>query len=309
MSPVPREPGRSARSGGAPSPDVVALLTAYHPDARLADVVAGALTQVGRVVVVDNTPTGPGAAEVLDAVRSGAAPGAVEVHRTGSNAGLAAALNAGVRHAGEPELLLLLDQDSVLEPGTVTRLRPHLADADVAAVVPAPWDASTQRYLDPRAHRRPEVVEVATAITSGMLLRRSSLVAVGPFREDFFVDLVDLDLCLRLRARGWRIVQDRSVLLPHSLGETRWHGRGPFRLRATHHPTWRLYWIARNSVVLLREHAWRQPVWAVTWCAILAYWAVTIAAFEPPRGARLRLFARGLVDGSRGRTGPGMRPA
>lgn len=280
-------------TGGASAVGTTAVVTAYLPGPGLAEVVASVLDQVDVVVVVDNTPAGfPGATDVLQERDR------LEVVPMGFNSGLAAALNAGIaRHPGSARVLLL-DQDSTIPADMVARLGARLdADPTIGVVGPAPWDAGAGRYLDPRASRRPELADLGAVITSGMLVRRATLDEVGPLREDFFVDCVDQELCLRVRAAGWRVVQDRTVLLPHELGETRWHGWGPFRLRATHHPTWRLYWIGRNSAIMLREHGRAAPAWSAQWLAIVAYWAVTIALFEPPRRERVGTLLRGLVDG------------
>ena len=287
-------------------PAVTAVVTAFRPDARLTEVVRSAGSQCARVVVVDNTPAGePG----VDVDALAAVADVAEVLRPGTNLGLAGALNLGVREASPEHDLLLLDQDSAVPAGLVERLSTRLdADPRIGVVGPVPWDATTDRPLDPRAAHRPPLADLPVVITSGMIVRRAALDAVGPFREDFFVDCVDQDLCLRVRAAGWRVVQDGTVRLPHSLGDTRWRGLGPFRLRSTSHATWRLYWTARNGTVLAREHWRREPVWVATSAALQAYVALTVLLFEPPRLRRLATLARGARDGWSGRTDPAMRP-
>jgi rhamnosyltransferase len=291
----------TAAGGGA---DVAAVVTAFRPDGRLADVVRSAARQCAVVVVVDNTPAGEPGTDALPEVAALA-----HVHRPGANLGLAAALNAGVRQAGPSGAVLLLDQDSVVPDGLVAGLAARLAaDPRIGVATPVPWDAAEDRPLDPRASARGELADLPVAITSGMLVRRATLDAVGPFREDFFVDCVDQDFCLRVRRTGWRVVQDATVRLPHSLGETRWRGVWPVRLRSTSHATWRLYWTARNGTVLARE-SWRtEPVWVATSIALQAYVALTVLLFEPPRLRRLATLARGARDGWAGRTDVRMRP-
>lgn len=283
---------------------VAAVVTAFRPDGRLADVVRSAVDQVALVVVVDNTPDGePGAEGVAEIGED------VRVLRPGRNLGLAGALNLGVAEAGAVDALLLLDQDSALPAGTVDALAGRIdADPTIGAVGPLPWDAAADRPLDPRAAHRPELADLPVIITSGMLVRATALTDAGPFREDFFVDCVDQDLCLRLRRAGWRVVQDARVRLPHSLGDTRWRGIGPLRLRSTSHPTWRLYWTARNGTVLAREHWQGEPAWVATSSALQAYVALTVLLFEPPRLRRLATLARGARDGWAGRTDERMRP-
>jgi len=217
--------------------------------------------------------------------------------------------NRGAALAGDCDDVLLLDQDSVLPSDLVERLGRHLAEMpDVGIATPAPWDSTASRYLDPRATRRPEVADVTVAITSGMLVRRWALNDIGPFREDFFVDCIDQDYCLRARRSDWRVIQDRSVPLTHSLGDTRWRGIGPLRFRSTQHPTWRLYWAARNTVVLARENWRTEPLWVCTALAFLGYSAVTVALFEPPRATRVRSLLHGARDGWSGRTDETQRP-
>ncbi len=291
---MPPEDATHRHASGTPA--TAAVITAFRPGTELAEAARAAASQCAHVIVVDNTPAGESGA---DAVLEGV-PG-VTLLRDGANRGLAAALNRGVAEASGADALLLLDQDSTVPDGLVSRLWASLEqDERIAIAAPAPWDPDAQRFLDPRTRARAEVADLDVVITSGMLLRRSAADELGAFREDFFVDGVDQDYCLRARRAGWRIVQDRRVLLPHSLGETQWHGIGPLRVRASHHPTWRLYWMARNGVVLIRENLRHRPRWAVTSMALLAYWAAAVAAFEPPRAARLSAIRAGVRDGMRG---------
>lgn len=275
----------------------MAVVTAFHPGPSLRLVVEAALPQASAVVVVDNTPDGHvGAAQALSDLDG------VRIIAGGVNRGLAGALSAGIAASGDSEFVFLLDQDSVVSPDLVHRLVQLLDDDPRRAISsPAPWDAVEGRYLDPRASSRPELATMAVVITSAMLLRRMAYAQTIGLREDFFVDGVDQDLCLQLRAAGWSIVQDRRLLLPHSLGSTTWHRLGPILIRATHHPTWRLYWAARNSTILGREYWRSEPRWCLVNALVLGYWMLTVLLFEPPRIARLRTMFRGIADGFRGR--------
>ncbi|WP_158609507.1 glycosyltransferase [Cellulomonas triticagri] len=283
---------------------VAAVVTAFRPDERATAVVRSAAAQCATVVVVDNTPEGEPGTDALPEVAALAT-----VLRPGRNLGLAGALNAGAASVPPGTDLLLLDQDSAVPDGLVAALAAHLDDDPRTGVAaPVPWDVDADRPLDPRAAHRPPLADLPVVITSGMLVRRAALDAVGPFREDFFVDCVDQDFCLRVRHAGWRVVQDARVRLPHSLGETRWRGIGPLRLRSTSHATWRLYWTARNGTVLAREHLRREPAWVIVSAALQCYVALTVLLFEPPRAQRLATLLRGLRDGWTGRTDPRMRP-
>jgi rhamnosyltransferase len=279
-------------------PPVAAIATAFHPDERLAAVVEAALKSCTEVVVVDNTPAGqPSAAESLADLAG------VRVLRSGRNVGLAAALNAGVRELGaDAQAVLFLDQDSVLAPDLVEALVAHLAaDPAVAVAAPAPWDAGHDRYYEPGTAARPDVADRDTVITSGMLVRRSVLERIGGFREEFFVDHVDNDFCLRVRASGGRIVQDKRCKLVHSLGTREKHRVAGATFSSSRHPVWRNYWIARNATILIREHRRTAPAWTRGTCVYLQRWFLCRLVFEAPRSKRAAAMLQGFADGLRGR--------
>jgi rhamnosyltransferase len=281
---------------------IAAVATAFHPDDRLTAVVESALETCTTVVVVDNTPgTEPTVADKLADAAS--ASGRVKVLRSGENVGLAAALNRGIRELpGETEAVLLLDQDSVLPGDVVSALAAYLDDPTIGIAAPTPWDAAHDSSYDNLAALRAEVADRTDVITSGMLIRRTALDRVGGFREDFFVDFVDIDFCLRLRRAGLRIVQDQRLKLPHSLGDRRPHRLGPLRVQVVHYPAWRLYWIARGAATLLRENLRRDPQWSAKAVLFLGSWTWRTAAFEDGRAEHLTALLRGMRDGLLRRT-------
>jgi rhamnosyltransferase len=287
----------------SPTLRIAAVATAYHPDERLVAVVQSALETCAAVVVVDNTPgTDPTVTEKLSDPR-------VTVLRSGANLGLAAALNLGLRELPEDaEAVLLLDQDSVLPRDVVTALAGYLDDPTIGIAAPTPWDAEHDSSYDSLAALRADVADRTDVITSGMLVRRSALDRVGGFREDFFVDFVDIDFCLRLRRCGLRIVQDQRLKLPHSLGDRRAHRLGPLRVQVVHYPAWRLYWIARGASTLLRENLRRDPAWSVKAVLFLASWTWRTAAFEDSRAVHVIALLRGTRDGLLGRLSPRYLP-
>ncbi|MEV6304272.1 glycosyltransferase [Actinoplanes sp. NPDC051861] len=297
---------------------VSALVTAYFPDERLHAVVETAAASCTQVIVVDNTPADAFSASARLAARPG-----VVVLRPGDNRGLAGGLNTAARSLDrDAEAVLLLDQDSVLGHDHVGGLAPHLADPAVAVAAPVPVDARSGESLEPPRRRRPPapalhalrrlartdrrrpgapVRDRDTVITSGMLVRRSVFERFQPFREEFFVDFVDADFCLRVRRGGHRIVQDTRVTLRHSLGERRRYRFLGLSLAASVHPAWRLYWIARNGTVLVRENWLRKPWWSARTASFLYRWFLLRVLFEPPRLHRPGWMLRGFADGWRGR--------
>lgn len=284
---------------------ITAVVTAYHPDERLRGVVDAALASCDRVIVVDNTP----GADAESGPLAGHGDPRVTVLASGRNLGLAAALNLGLSELpADGDAVLLLDQDSVLPKNLIEGLVADLAGAGgieqpggIGVVGPSPVDADTGRVYETFAGRHERLDDRDIVITSGMLLRRACLEKVPGFREDFFVDYVDVDFCLRLRRAGVRIVRDLELTMPHSIGDVREHRVLGRRVQVGHYAAWRHYWIARNGTTLVRENFRALPVWAVTNTLFLGRWFVQLVLFEPKRRSHAPAFLRGLRDGFSGR--------
>jgi rhamnosyltransferase len=281
---------------------IVAVLTAYHPDERLGAVVDSSLRDCAAVIVVDNTPAGsPSLAAKLDDPR-------VTVLPVGRNLGLGGALNLGVGALpADAEAVLLMDQDSVLPDGLVASLRAHLeSDAKIGIVAPTPWDAAHGAAYNFGTEGK--TVEDATAvITSGMLVRRECIDKC-PFRADLFNDFVDIAFCVDARKAGYRVIQDFTLKLPHSMGNRQEHGVGPVSVRVTHYPPWRHYWIARNGVQFAKDYDRRRPQGWASMGIFLARKFLSVATWGPKRGAQLAALSRGVIDGLTGRYSLGYLP-
>jgi rhamnosyltransferase len=306
-SPGAAKAGAEPESAAVPKPaglTVTALLTAYHPDERLAAVVESALADCARVIVADNTPDGsPSMARKLDDPR-------IEVVAIGRNLGLGGALNEAVRRIpADADAVLLLDQDSVLPAGLVGGLAELLAaDPGVGVAAPTPWDAQHETHYNIGAGRHDTTADREAVITSGMLVRREHIDRF-PFREDLFNDFVDIAFCVDVRRTGARIVQDYRLMLPHSMGDRREHAIGPIKVLVIHYPAWRHYWIARNGVMFNLDNIKRHPLGVLPMGVFLGRKLASAATFQTGRGTQVAAILRGMRDGLSGRVTPRYLPA
>ncbi|GEL97659.1 glycosyltransferase family 2 protein [Cellulomonas terrae] len=302
-----------------PAPDrVTAVVVTYHPDvAALSELLDAVAPQVGMVVVVDNGST----PETLAALRTVVAAVDGEVVALGENLGIATAQNRGVERAtaGGATAVLLLDQDSVPAPDMVAVLERALAtpapDGRPVGAVGAvarddrdgepPFVYAAQRFGPRRVELPTEPgarVEVAFLIASGCLVDLRALESVGPMREDFFIDHVDLEWGVRARRAGWVLYAVVGADLRHELGDD--PRPVPGRDRTVHvQSVGRNYYMTRNTLLLVRSSllptAWR---WGYLWwiSKYTVYYVLAVA----PRRRRVPLLLRGLRDGALGRSGP-----
>ncbi len=161
--------------------------------------------------------------------------------------GFTAAANAGLT-AASGEILLLLNSDTELPPGTLARFQrafaddPRLGAAGAELVFP---DGRPQ-WSGGRAPGRRWLFAVASGAAAAaaalpgwrrwrsvgghggapidwvpgaaMALRAAAWRAVGPFDEAFRLYAQDLDLCLRLRDAGWRVAVIAGARVVHHGG-------------------------------------------------------------------------------------------
>jgi rhamnosyltransferase len=290
-------------TSGSPADSVCAVIVAYFPDEAFSTRLRSVLPQVARVVVIDNTPE-EGAARRLESALHGLPQ--VHVIPNRANLGISAALNQGLHHAVNTgcKWALTLDQDTECFPDMVNTL---LGVSEACTPTPAVVGGN---YLDPRS-RHPKVVigeagaflVQKTVITSGSLVDARLALAIGGFREDYFIDQVDHEFCLRVRAHGHQVVISRQPVMAHSVGESGgvwmpWLGVLP------NHPPVRKYYIARNTVVTVKAYWRREPQWCLRRLARLLLGLGGMAFLEKQGFAKVRAFADGIADGLRGRMGP-----
>jgi len=292
---------------------VLAVAVTYNPHLPLlGKALQSVAAQVQGLVVVDN---GSANAGEIRAIVS-AAGGHFLLNET--NRGIAAAQNQGIDVARTKGFshILLLDQDTVLAPEVVADLSANLAALEeehgkVAAIGPAYFEVNSQQMT--KAYRNhglrlsrislgsaTQPVASDSIIASGSLIPLAVLDKVGWFREDLFIDLVDVEWCFRARAAGFESFLSPTARVDHHLGS------GTVKLGsrqiAVHIPLRNYYWV-RNALWLARQPytplAWR--LYFTSRC--LAFFG-TYPILTDNKIERLRLMARGLRDGLTGRLGP-----
>jgi cellulose synthase/poly-beta-1,6-N-acetylglucosamine synthase-like glycosyltransferase/peptidoglycan/xylan/chitin deacetylase (PgdA/CDA1 family) len=197
---------------GEPPGLAVSVIVPAHNEAANIAATVRSLTASERpveVVVVDDGSTD----HTAEIVQRLALPG-VRVIRQ-ANAGKPAALNTGIA-AARGEIIVMIDGDTVFEPGTVTELLAPFADPQVGGVAGRACVAGQRSLLTAWQHieyvvgfgidRRvydqwrcmPTIPGVAGAF------RRATLLAVGGVSSDTLAE--DTDLTMAICRAGWRVV-------------------------------------------------------------------------------------------------------
>jgi rhamnosyltransferase len=284
--------------------DVCAIVVTFYPDAEFPARLRRISPQVGAVVIVDNGP-GDTALAMLDEL---ALHSFVSLVRNGQNLGVARALNIGVERAASLGFTwtLLLDQDTVVAADmveTLSSIYSSFPDGERLAIIGSGFtDRSLEVSRGPVDDRWEEPWSV---ITSGSLLPLPAYTEIGPFREEFFVDYVDVDYCLRARRKDYRVIKSRKTLMSHAIGSPSLHQFLWIKKWTKNHSPDRRYYIARNDTVLLREHGnYACGLWAIKSLFRCVRASRRVFFYEDAKADKILAIAQGWRDGVRGILGP-----
>jgi rhamnosyltransferase len=291
-----------------PYSDVFVVVVTFHPAEDLLANLAALRPQVGTVIVVDNGSS----AEELVWLRAGTTSIGFELIENGENFGIATGLNVGIRRAmqlaGErmsEAWVLLFDQDSRVTDGFTAAMLAGFASSRwgdrLGLLAPHYRD---KRFGSPLTPDRTPDGALAVAMTSGSLLRMATLHGHGLFADELFIDSVDHEYCLRLRAAGYVIDECLDAILLHSPGDpTLFRFRGKVRFQAANYSPVRRYYQERNKIWMYRRYFRRFPGYCTRLFVVSIKDFAKIVLVETGKLLKIRFFLCGVLDGLRERMG------
>jgi GT2 family glycosyltransferase len=227
------------------------------------------------------------------------------------NLGFGAGHNIGIRYAikHEAQFIFLLNNDAEVNPTLLHDLyRVMQSDSSIGVAGPKIldakhrdriWFAGGKLYLPLGNTRHLGVGQRDSASLSGvvdedyqsgcaMMIRKEAITKTGLFDPSYFMYWEDVDLCLRMKRQGYRVVCVREAKV--------WH-----RVSASTGGHWnasKAYLKARSGVTFVRHHAPLWMRWSTIPLAALIYIMVTalLARTKGQRGL-LKAYFKGIADG------------
>jgi GT2 family glycosyltransferase len=287
---------------------------------RQMDALLGQTHPLQEIVVVDNAST-DGTRELLAEQYP-----QVTVLGMKENLGAAGAWAEGLSYAALErgyDWVWTFDQDSVPETNALGTLLAGLQESDglakeIGMVVPMAVHRDTATLYPPMLWRdgfvklsaeqmRQPIWFADVAITSGSLVLREVVQEVGVPRADFFMDISDVEYCLRIRLRGYRIAVISGAVMSHEIGNTRKVNLLGYKRSWMNQPPFREYYISRNLAYL----AWRLYPNLATKIFIARHLMMHLAGvllFSSDGLACAIGMVQGFRDGLRGRLGIRVTP-
>ena len=291
---------------------VGAVIVTYHSDADILGRILALLPQVTRVYMVDNGSD----AHVITLLRTLASeyPTQISLIENNNNLGLARAQNQGIRAAlaEQMEWVLLMDDDSMADTQMVAHMLTawqQQQDSTFGIIAPRWVEHAVDipsRYLTPKwgiGFARKTVptdgvlTDAATVIASGSLVKSSVFAHIGLMIEDYFIDYVDHEFCLRARANGYQILVVGHAILQHRQGHKRMHHWLGMRVVTRNYHAFRYYYLFRNRLFFLRRYARAFPFLIAHEVLAYAWDIVRLLVLEDDKRKKLYAGARGIWHG------------
>ncbi len=134
------------------------------------------------------------------------------------NHGIAKALNVGCKYGknNNYKWVLTMDQDSKFNDNLIKIMFDHIRDYHDIGII------SPNYFFDRKRNSKYTGVKTKKyTMQSGNLLNLNIYEKIGEFKEEFFIDGVDYEYCLRLNKNGYKVYECGEAILYHNPGITK----------------------------------------------------------------------------------------
>jgi rhamnosyltransferase len=280
----------------------------YQPGGGFLGNLSKAHAACANVVAVDNSPEAD--ARLHQRLREQG----IEVIFNRNVGGLAGAYNRGAELllGRQCDLIFLLDQDSEIASSFFSGMVQAAAalSTDTFLVGPKIYEIALDKCMPviPPGKRFPKPFRIddqteglfptLCIISSGSAISAAAYRKLGPFREDYFIEYIDVEYSLRARSQNVPVYMNAAVTLRQTNGRIERHGKW----YTTNHAASRRYYIARNSVHCLREYG---SHCGLHWFSglMVIHQAICVGLFDSHKLKKLIAIACGYLDGKFGKLG------
>ena len=193
----------------------------------------------------------------------------------GDNLGIAKALNIGANLAIEDgfEWLITMDQDTSFQNDDINKIKEYIEKSNMKNIgIVSPWH-KTKLHIEKPKEKIDYPLDV---MTSGNFLNLDIYKKIGKFKEEYFIDGVDIEYCLRLKKNGYRVLRLNEIEMIHNLGNIKYKKFLGKELLCLNHNYLRVYYRVRNYNYIRKEYREIAPEFcdilvkmkALIWCII-----------------------------------------
>lgn len=284
------------------------IFVLYHPSEEFLSNLGKARSICSCLVAVDNSPDAD--VHLHEALRAQG----MHVIFNRNRGGLAGAYNRGVEVLLDSncDVIFLLDQDTTIDTAFFENMMEAASGlgTDMFLMGPKIYEINLKKCMPvlPPDRRIPKPVRMndqhsglfptMCIISSGSAFSAAAYRKLGPFREDYFIECIDVEYSMRAVTHNIPVLMNAAVTIRQTTGQIEKHGR----LFTTNHAAWRRYYGARNAVHCLYMYRDR---WSLHWLVgpMVLHSAICALLFDSNKLQKMTAIAFGYLDGILGRLG------
>lgn len=292
--------------------NVVAIVVTYNIGKKYLKNFNSLINQVDKIIIIDNN-SDENTKSILKKIELDNIE-KVNIIYNDDNLGLAKAQNIGIAYAKklQSSWILLLDNDSCLGKDMVKNMIKSYLDYKnkniVAIISPLIVDKNSSKetkYICKEGiigFKRKKIIEKVTdtvlcTIASGSLIKLDIINEIGEFKEEYFIDSIDTEFCMRIICNKYKILVIRDAVLYHELGEKKDYEIMGIKITPTNHNALRRYYIYRNRIKMWKEY-WRKIPKYIIYEILASFYQILLIIFlEADKKKKLKMIAKGICDG------------
>ena len=263
------------------------MVTLYNPTDEDINNINTYIDDIDVLYVIDNTEGKDNKSRLPKSKK-------IKYYFKNENLGVGYALNKAAKKALKDgyKYLLTLDQDTTFKPKVLSRLKKDILELNMDEVaILLPWQ-ETKLGLVPVAKKYdyPEHV-----MTSANIINLDIWKKVKGFREDFFIDGIDIEYSFKVRRAGYKIIRDNRVSVDHELGDIKIkYFRGKKYVLGNYNYI-RRYYIVRNNHYIFDEYVRFSPFLCIDLIKARDTY-IGILLFERHKIKKIKAMRQGLED-------------
>lgn len=281
------------------------IIVTYNPTEKFEENVESILNQVRKLYIIDNNSTHKKIIKELEKNPK------IEVIYNENNLGLGAAQNIGIKKSLEnnSEWVLLFDDDTEIPCKYIKDMFSEykkFQNEKITILLPKIKHKNSNKktiYIENdkgikiKTNIENNNNKILVGMASGSLIKSEVIKKIGLFKEEYFIEYIDYEFCLRNIKNGYLNLLISKITLNQRVGNTKDIKIGGIIVSPSGHNPIRLYYKLRNFIWLQKEYSKIFPSY-LRYEALKNIWIIIRSlVFEKDKFLRIKYIKKGLMDG------------
>ena len=270
---------------------VAGIVTLYNPTDKDISNISSYINDIDKLYIIDNTEGKDNKDRIPNNKK-------IEYIFKNKNLGVATAMNIAAEKALKEgyDWLLTMDQDTTFNPGVMDKMKEVIQKEDTKKVgIVCPWHHTKLKDKKPET----EYDDPHDVMTSGNLVNLEIWKKIGGYKDEFFIDGIDIEYCMNLHKHGYHILRINSIEIEHNLGDIFYKNiRGRLFLCTNHAPI-RRYYIMRNYHYIKDMYEKEDPEYCYSLVS-QKHNMIGVLLFEKQKIKKIRMYLKGYKDYKKG---------